>query len=411
MVKIKAFKGLYPNPDLIEEVVVSLENTSLEQAKKDRQKCSNSFFNLLVPEVSHQSPGASKKEASFKQIHKNLNEFLDKNIYLEEDNESIYIYQIEWDKQVALGIWCVTSVDSYLDKSIKVHELTTQKREEQLIEYLKNTGLDANPVLLIHEPVSELSRFIEQTTSRSPDIKFTKSRISHTIWRLTAPDELEFLQSTFLAIEKVYIADGHHKASSAVRYACSEETKAGEHVADERRFFNTIFMDSTQIKIHSFHRLVKSTSNVTSSSLLSKLRGSFRIEALTGISSFVPTSTNTFGLYTNGKWYKLEYLGGQKESDPVKKLNVSILQEEILAPYLLIRDPRKDERISFAPKDNSLEELKEKVDKGESDYLFTVFPISINQVMEVADAEKVMPPKSTWFEPKFLTGLLIHKVE
>lgn len=410
MPKIKPFNGIKPNPVNAGNVVLDIENLSLQEAKIIRQDNPYSYVNMLVPKLDNVFLRGSKNELAFKKINENFEEFLEKGVLIRDSKPSIYVYRVTRDGITQTGIWTVTSIDDYLSNKIKKHELTRPERETVLIDYLQQTGIDANPVLITYGTVPAINEVISTVCQAQPDLSFSKTGALHQLWKTDETSKIGTLVTEFANISSVYLADGHHRAAAASLLALKQRKLNPNYTSDEEfNFFTSVYMAFDQLIIYPFHRLVKNLKGNSTTSFINELNKYFKVEHSLDI--VAPDKLHHFGMYMGGIWYKLTantfLLAG---CDPVSILDVSILQNHIFKAILNIQEPRTDPVISFAGGILPIEDLVEMVDQGKEKVLFTLFPTSIDQLVKVADQGGLMPPKSTWFEPKFQVGLLIHKI-
>ena len=410
MPKIKAFYGIRPNPDYAGEIVLNIENLSLEEAKAIRQKNPYSYVNMLVPKLDNIYLRGSKHELAFQKINENFEDFLDKGVLIRDVKQSIYIYRITREFRSQTGIWAVTSIDDYLNNVIKKHELTRPDRETVLINYMQQTGIDANPVLITYSSNPEINLIIKRVCNLLPDLSFNQTDAKHELWKIDNEDDVNALIAEFSKLSPTYIADGHHRASAASLLAIEQRKLNPKYTGDEEYNFSTsVYMASDQLDIYGFNRIVKDLNNLTSEEFLKNLSGNFHITKVREV--IMPSAIHEFGMYLDGSWYKLTAkLETYQTNSLVEELDVSILQNYVLSPMLNITDPTTDPRISFGGGILPVDDLVKQVDQKESAVVFTLFPTSIEQLTRVADAGEVMPPKSTWFEPKFQVGLLVHQI-
>lgn len=410
MPKIKPFRGIHPGRNFAEKVVLNLENLSLADAKLIRQGNPYSYVNMLVPKLENLYLLGSKNELAFKKINENFEEFLDDGILIKDLLPSIYVYKINCNGFSQTGIWTTTSIDDYLNNVVKKHELTRADREQSLIGYLQQTGIDANPVLITYKSVPEIERIIEETVLNIPDIIYSKDNAEHKLWIISQQDIIDSIVKAFAELSTSYIADGHHRAAAASLFGIQRRKLNLKHSGNEDyNFFTSVYMSTDQLKIYGFNRLIKDLKGLSITDFLKKLETYFYLNASEKF--VIPEKMHEFGMYLSKKWYLLQlkpqFLNNESSIDV---LDVSILQEYIFSKLLNISDPRTDPSIGFMAGPLPLNDLINKVDSHEFQVAFTVFPTSIDQLIRVADDGEVMPPKSTWFEPKFDAGLLIHQI-
>lgn len=410
MPKIKPFKGIHPKQSNAEKVVVNLENLSISEAKLIRQENPYSYVNMLVPKLDNIFLMGSKNELAFKKINENFEDFIDKGIFIQDSKPSIYIYQVHRAGLTQTGIWTVTSIDDYLNNVVKKHELTNSAREQSLIDYIQQTGIDANPVLITYKPVKAIDKIIQENTIKQADISFIKDETEHHLWRIDNEKTLKILVDEFSKLSSTYIADGHHRAAASSLLGIQRRKLNLKHQGDEEyNFFTSIYMSTDQLRVYGFNRLVKDLNGLSPDKIIELISHNFNITE--SLIAQEPCEIHVFGMYLAGKWYKLIAKRELFETNnPLAKLDVSILQDYILSPIFQIINPRTDTRINYRGGLLSINDLINDVDNGEFAVAFVLYPTGIEQLMEVADAGEVMPPKSTWFEPKFDVGLLIHQI-
>ena len=411
MPRIKPFCALKPAVHLQSLVVTRpLENYSTGEAKLIASENDCSFLHLIDPELDHQYLRGTRQELIFKKISENVEGFIEDQILVKEEVPAVYVYRVFNEDLIQKGIWTITHINDYVEGKIKKHESTVERREQLLADYLQQTGLDANPVLITYHPDAVIDSITEKYIEfNSPCLDFTFTDGScHQVWAVTDRNDLEQIVNAFATIPAVYIADGHHRIASMAKMGMQKRALNPKHHGQEDyNYFTSVYMNTEEVKVLEFNRLVRDLGGVDEGQFMEQLKTSFDIQE--SAIAVRPKKLHEIGMYFKQQWYMLTPKKGVFDpNDPVALLDVSILQELILNPLLGIRDPRTDARITFEGGKVPIELLKKKVDNGLFVVAFTLYPPSVTQVMAVADADGVMPPKSTWVEPKFLVGLLTN---
>lgn len=405
---IKPFCALKASSALLGDVVTRpIENYCHEEAKLKASKNKLSFLHLTNPELDSPNLTSSKPALIYKAISDNLDRFIANKVLITEEKPAIYIYQVKDGDTVQTGIWTLTHIDEYLDGNIKKHELTIAAREKLLADYLQETGLDANPVLITYSHNFTIKSITGKYLSRKPIIDLTYADdTQHKVWAIDEADDLEQIIQAFAAIRTVYIADGHHRLASMAKMSLSRKINgAGKNKPSD--FFTTVYMENEQLQILEYNRVVRDLAGLTEEAFLEKIEGDFEVQKTAQMVK--PEKLHEFAMYLKSNWYTLTAKTHTYSNNPVSALDVKILQDFILVPILKINDPRTDARIRFEGGKTTIKKIIDKIDNAEDAVAFILNPITISQVIAVADAGRVMPPKSTWVEPKFLVGLLTHQ--
>ncbi len=410
MPRIKPFYAYRPVMRLQNSVVTRpLENYSLGQARLMVSENPYSFLHLINPELDNPYLRGSRQELIYKKINENVEAFVDNKILVKEEKPSIYVYQVTHGGITQTGIWTLTHINDYLSGKIKKHELTVERREKLLSDYLQQTGIDANPVLITYFKNEEIDKVIASYQSARPDVDFTyEDGTKHQIWIIKALGDLNTLIAAFKAMPSVYIADGHHRIASMAKMAIQKRALTSNNEDAEFNYFSTAYFNTNQVQILAFNRMVKDLASHAVEQFITEVSKSFALEKVA--TALQPQALHEFGMYVDKQWYKLTAKSFiYDENNPISVLDVSILQDFVLKPILAIQDPRTDARITFEGGNTPIEELQQQVDNGNYAVAFTLFATSVEQLIAVADANGVMPPKSTWVEPKFLVGMLTNK--
>ena len=408
MVTISPFKALRPNAEFAKQVASKpYDVLNSIEAKVEAQGNPLTFLHITKSEIDLPENIDIHSQQVYDKAKENLNAFISRSILFKEDKACYYIYKLVMNGKSQTGLVCGSCVNDYENDLIKKHEFTRPEKELDRINHIKTTGAQTGNVFLAYKNVDEVDELISNwTSSKNPQYNFVADdQIQHSIWIIN--DDKTIKQITELFKTKVpctYIADGHHRAASAAKVRAS----LGKEATKKANFFLTTLFPSNQLYIMDYNRVVKDLGGLSESEFLQKLESQFTIEKVA--EAHRPEKLHSFGLYMNQQWYKLESKPGTYTEDPIGILDVSILQNNILGPLLGILDQRTDKRIDFVGGIRGLQELEKRVDCGEMKLAISLYPVSIQQLFDIADSGNVMPPKSTWFEPKLRDGLLTHLI-
>ena len=342
----------------------------------------------------------------------NLNKMIEDGVLKEEEKPCYYAYRQVMNGRAQTGLVVCTSIDDYMNNIIKKHEFTRADKEQDRINHVDYCNANTGPIFLTYRNNERISAIVKESTEGKPVYDFVaEDGIAHIVWLIEDQALINELTELFKGIDYLYIADGHHRAASAVKVGMKRrEENPGYTGEEEFNYFLSVLFPDNELYIMDYNRVVKDLNGYTEEEYMAKLQESFDIEECQGEGQYRPEAKHTYGMYLDGKWYVLKAKEGTfKEEDPVERLDVSILQKNLLAPILGIEDPRTDKRIDFIGGIRGLEELERRVKEGMK-VAFSMYPTTIEELMDIADAGQVMPPKSTWFEPKLRSGLFIHKL-
>ncbi|MBS1751679.1 MAG: DUF1015 domain-containing protein [Bacteroidetes bacterium] len=408
MVNIAPFNALRPQAQYARQVAAPPYDVLNSREAKDAAVGNPySFLHITKSEIDLPEGTDIHSEEVYKRAKDNLDAFIQREILFTESKPCYYIYRLTMNGKAQTGLVCVSSLDDYDEGLIKKHEFTRPEKEQDRIDHITATGAQTGNVFLAYKNVEALDLLIEKwTTEKSPVYDFVaEDNISHTIWVVT--DDKTIAAITDIFKEKVgatYIADGHHRAASAAKVRLSA---AGN--SESAAYFLTTLFPASQLHIMDYNRAVHDLNGLSKSTFLEKVAGSFDIKS-NGKKAVAPQQLHEFGMYIDREWYILTAKPGTYTDDPIGVLDVTILQNNLLDNILGIQDPRTDKRIDFIGGIRGLKELEKRVDEGEMKVAFSLYPVSIQQLFDIADSGNVMPPKSTWFEPKLRDGLLTHLI-
>lgn len=407
---VRPFMALRPKKEFVQKVAVKpYDVISSQDAKKVLQNNPYSFYKVTKPEVNFDEPIEPSSEQALEVAKKNLQWFIDSKIFF-QDRESFYIYKQVAKDHTQIGLVATFSVDEYLSNRIKKHELTRKDKEEERAKHIYYLRAQTGPVFLMYRSSEEIDSFIENLARGEAEYDFVdEDGVRQIVYVIQKQEIIEKIKTLFGKIDSFYIADGHHRAASAVRVAQTlrQENKA---ITEESNFFLAVVFPHKHLRIYDYNRVVKDLNGMSWQEFLSKVGKVFDI-SISAEGMYKPKMKHEFGMYLNGTWYRLMLKKAFiDDSDPIKSLDVSILQERILDQILGIKDPRTDKRIDFIGGIHGLKALQDYVDKKGWAVAFSLYPTSIEDLMKVSDSGKIMPPKSTWFEPKLKSGLFVHLI-
>jgi uncharacterized protein (DUF1015 family) len=408
MAIISPFRALRPKQALAARVA-SLPYDVLNSAEAKVSAINNpySFLHITKAEIDLPDETDTHSDQVYRKAEDNLFTFRDQKILVRDEQPFYYIYQLTMNGKSQTGLVCVSAVADYEKDIIKKHELTRPEKEQDRINHIRITGAQTGNVFLAYKSnksVGDLINAWKHTHEPAYDF-LAEDGISHTIWIVDQPEAIQQISDIFKKdIPFTYIADGHHRAASAAKVKFA----LGSSASPEADYFLTTLFPADELKIMDYNRLVRDLNGLKKEELLEKLHKDFRIEKSS--SAFSPDRLHTFGMYLEGAWYRLEAKEDSYRKDPIGILDVTILQENILSAILGIGDPRTDNRIDFVGGIRGLTELEKRVDTGNMKLAFSLFPVSMDQLFDIADSGQIMPPKSTWFEPKLRDGLLTHLI-
>ena len=408
MAKIFPFRALRPQPDQALAVAAPpYDVLSSDEARQAVTDSPNSFLHVTKSEVDMSADLSIYDESVYARARLNLTEMISHGVLFQDENPCYYIYELVMDGRSQTGLVCCSSVDDYENDIIKKHEFTRPEKEQDRINHIRITGAQTGNVFLAYRNVAAMDTLISQwKLNHSPVYDFTAADgISHRIWVVNEAGQVEAISAIFEQdVPHTYIADGHHRAASAAKV----RKALGEAAGPEADSFLTTLFPANELKIMPYNRVVKDLNGLEAGELISALQDDFMVSS--SDKAVDPPALHEFGMYLEGQWYHLTALEGTYTDDPIGVLDVSILSNLVLEKLLDIADQRTDKRIDFVGGIRGLQELERRVDSGEMKVAFSFYPVSIEQLFDIADSGNVMPPKSTWFEPKLRDGLLTHLI-
>lgn len=401
MAILKPFKAWRPQPDLASQIAcVPYDVVNTQEAKQLASGNPHSFLHVIRPEIDLAENISVYSPKVYEKGCENLYELLHSEAFMQEDEESLYIYKITMDGRSQAGIFGCVSVGDYYNNVIVKHELTRPDKEDDRTKHILTQQAHAEPVMMTFRDTGSIASFIKNfMENNDPIYDFTSDdKVGHTLWKIDTNDSLV---EAFSNIPKIYIADGHHRCASAARAAKEQASHNPTHDGTEAyNYFPAVLVPVEQIKILAYNRVVLSIPD----DFIKQLQEHFPLQKKT---KPVPENKGMISLYLDGNWYGIR-LNNPTKNDPASELDISLLQNQILGPILGIKDQRTDPNIDFVGGIRGTDELEKLVDNGEAALGISMYPTSIEELLEVSDAGLLMPPKSTWFEPKLRSGLLVH---
>ena len=415
MAKVKPFKGLRPPRELITQVASRpYDVLSSEEARKEAEGNEKSLYHIIKPEIDFE-PGTDEHDPKvYDKAVANFKMFQEKGWLVQDEKEHYYIYAQTMDGRTQYGIVVAANVADYMEGRIKKHELTRRDKEEDRMKHVRINNANVEPVFFAFPENTTLEGIIKKVAAGTPEYDFVApDGFGHTFWVINDDEITRQITEEFAKIPYLYIADGHHRSAAAALVG-DEKAKANPHHTgnEEYNFFLAVCFPESHLKIIDYNRVVKDLNGLTEEQFLDKVRENFIVEEKGADEPYRPCALHNFSLYLGGKWYSLTAREGTyNDSDPIGVLDVTISSDLILRDILGILDLRSDKRIDFVGGIRGLGELKRRVDSGEMKMALALYPVSMKQLINIADTGNIMPPKTTWFEPKLRSGLVIHKLD
>ena len=413
MAEIRPFQCLRPAADKVDRVAaLPYDVYNRVEAKAEVERESLSFLKIDRAETTLSDEVDTYAPEVYNRAKELLRQDIEQGVYQMDETYCYYIYRLTMDGRAQTGIVATASVDDYLNNVIKKHENTREEKEKDRINHVDTLSAQTGPIFLAYRSNAVINGIVDAVSAGEPLYDFTSpDSVRHTVWKIAEPDRVSAIQKAFAGISDIYIADGHHRAASAVKVSMKRrEEHPGYTGEEEFNYFLSVLFPDDQRMIMDYNRCVKDLNGYTEEEFLEKVGEHFSVYCM-GEQMAAPEKKGEVTMYLAGQWYRLQ---ADEEllaiSDPVRSLDVSLLQEYLLSPVLGIGDPRTDDRIDFVGGIRGLEELKKRAD-SDMKVAFAMYPTSISELFSVADAGLLMPPKSTWFEPKLRSGIFIHQIE
>lgn len=414
MAVVRPFKGIRPKIDLAPKVAsLPYDVMNREEAKKMAEGNKDSFLHVVRSEIDVDDTISQYDETVYKKARRNLDKMIEDGILIQDEVPKFYIYRQIMNGRVQTGLVGCTSIDDYMNDIIKKHEFTRPQKEVDRINNFDYCDANTAPIFLTYRKNDELNKIINDWIKfHNPVYNFTsEDEITHIAWVIDEDSINSRINEIFEKIDYLYIADGHHRSASSVKVGLKRREANPDYTGEEEfNYFLSVIFPDKDLFIMDYNRVVKDLNGLTNEEFMSKVREKFEVEEYNGEGQYKPVEKHTFGMYLDNKWYKLSVKDGIfDENDPVDRLDVSILQKNLLHPILGIENPRTDKRIDFVGGIRGLAELEKRV-ATDMKIAFSMYPTTMEDLLSIADAGEVMPPKSTWFEPKLRSGLFVHRL-
>lgn len=414
MAVIKPFKGIRPPKALVEQVASRpydvLNSAEAREEAGDNEK---SLYHIIKPEINFPVGTDEHDPCVYDSAAQHFQMFQDKGWLVQDEKENYYVYAQTMNGKTQYGLVVGAYVPDYMNGVIKKHELTRRDKEEDRMKHVRVNNANIEPVFFAYPDNAELDAIVAKYTAQQPEYDFIApgDGFGHTFWIIDRQEDIDAITKAFAAMPALYIADGHHRSAAAALVGAEKAKQNLDHKGDEEyNYFMAVCFPANQLTIIDYNRVVKDLNGLSAEEFLSAISKNFVVEEK-GAEIYKPQALHNFSLYLEGKWYSLTAKEGTyNDEDPIGVLDVTISSNLILDEILGIKDLRSDKRIDFVGGIRGLGELKKRVDSGEMKVALALYPVSMKQLMDIADSGNIMPPKTTWFEPKLRSGLVIHKL-
>ena len=412
--KIKPFKGVRPPKEYVEQVQSRpYDVLNSAEARAEAEGNEKSLYHIIKPEIDFPEGTDEHDPKVYEKAAQNFQMFQDKGWLVQDDKERYYIYAQTMNGKTQYGLVVCAYVDDYMTGKIKKHELTRRDKEEDRMKHVRVNNANIEPVFFAYPDNKDVDAIVAKYTKGTPEYDYTAELdgFRHTFWIIDDDADIQRITELFAAMPAMYIADGHHRSAAAALVGAEKAKQNPNHRGDEEyNFFMAVCFPANQLTIIDYNRVVKDLNGLSDEEFLKKLSEDFIVEKK-GTEIFKPSRLHEFSLYLGGNWYSLVAKPGTyNDNDPIGVLDVTISSNLILDKILGIKDLRSDKRIDFVGGIRGLGELKKRVDSGEMKVALALYPVSMKQLIDIADTGNIMPPKTTWFEPKLRSGLVIHKL-
>ena len=414
MAVLKAFKGIRPLKDKAARIASRpYDVLNKEEARAEAGDNELSFLHVIKPEIDLPDDMDPYSQEVYLKGKENFFELLEKKVLFQDEEEYLYVYAQTMNGKTQYGLVGCASVDDYLNNVIKKHELTRPDKEEDRMNHVRVSGMNYEPVFFSYPAVQEIDEIVGEVIKNDPEYDFTaEDGVGHHFWVIRDKEKINRITELFAKIPSTYVADGHHRTAAAALVGKERRENNPNHTGNEEyNFFLAVHFPDDQLNIIDYNRVIKDLNGLSKTDFIEKLNESFELEKK-GPSIYKPEKLHNFSMYLDGEWYSLTAKDNTyDDNDPIGVLDVTILTKQVLEPVLDIQDLRRSKRIDFVGGIRGLEELKRRVDSGEMEVAFALYPVSMQQLINIADSGNIMPPKTTWFEPKLRSGLVVHSLD
>ena len=414
MATVKPFRGIRPPQKYVVEVASRpYDVLNSEEAREEAQGNEKSLYHIIKPEIDFPVGTDEHVPEVYEKAAENFRKFQEKGWLAQDKKEYYYVYAQTMSGRTQYGLVVCSYVDDYMSGKIKKHELTRKDKEEDRMKHVRINNANLEPVFFAYPDNPELDAIVQETVKHTPEYDFVSSdQIGHHFWIIDNPATIQKITELFAEIPYLYIADGHHRSAAAALVGAEKAKLNPNHTGkEEYNYFMAVCFPANQLRIMDYNRVVKDLNGLSKDEFLQKLRENFQVTHR-GETVYHPSKLHNFSLYLDKQWYSLDAKPGTyNDQDPIGVLDVTISSNLILDRILGIKDLRTDKRIDFVGGLRGLEELKRRVDSGEMAVALALYPVSMKQLIDIADTGNIMPPKTTWFEPKLRSGLVVHSLE
>lgn len=412
MVRIKPFRGIRPPKEYAAEVA-SRPYDVLNSAEAKAEATERSLLHIIKPEIDFEPIADEHSAEVYNKAVENFRLWREKGWLKQDDKECYYVYAQTMDGRTQYGLAMCCHFEDYLSGAIKKHELTRPDKEEDRMIHVRNQKANIEPVFFAYPDNAELDAIVAATVSKPAEYDFVaEDGFGHTLWVIDDDESIRRITEIFASVPALYVADGHHRTAAAARVGQEMMSKNPSHSGDEEYcYFLAVTFPESQLRIIDYNRVVKDLNGLSDGEFIAALNENFKVEKI-GSEIYTPNALHNFAMYLGGEWYSLTAKEGTyDDNDPIGVLDVTVLSDLVLDKLLGIKDLRTSKRIDFVGGIRGLGELKRRVDSGEMKAAFALYPVSMKQLIDIADTGNIMPPKTTWFEPKLRSGVVIHSFE